>query len=240
MFIFQAKEGSVGVEYKHFLLVEDLGWIGDQEAAVRVHELLQRWGLADAPPTLFSLDGGKKKKLKPQLGKLKKPPANLRIEYETVDAESMKDEQAIERIMGPSFHDEDATLARYFQSIALVVGTDYRIHEWSERTSTKVIEPAMEGGKAVGALRLGYAGPDDCAEVYPASASATAPKAKFSADRWPAPKKFSGVWRSGLVLDCGKDLPGFMEKSYQLPGKDFTKELAKAFGTKLVQLGHFY
>lgn len=54
--------------------------------------------------------------------------------------------------------------------------------------------------------------------------------------------------RSGLILDCGKDLPSIAEEATETPGentkplpaKAFVADLEQAFGTKLVEQGWIY
>ncbi len=74
----------MGIEYKHWLLASDLSWVGDQSVAARVHAVLDEWGLVTEGPVLYSLDGGRQKKLRGLPGQLAKPPCNLLVEYPMV------------------------------------------------------------------------------------------------------------------------------------------------------------
>lgn len=48
------------------------------------------------------------------------------------------------------------------------------------------------------------------------------------------------VWRSGVLLDCGKDIPAFAGKSKVMPAHAFVRNLEAAFSAALVEDGWFY
>jgi hypothetical protein len=49
---------------------------------------------------------------------------------------------------------------------------------------------------------------------------------------------FPGVWRSGITIDCGKDVPEIAD-TRPLPSA-LVRELEQALGTTLVEQGWFY
>ena len=82
----------------------------------------------------------------------------------------------------------------------------------------------------------------DYADAYPADSDTQPPEAALEASdhEWPLPAGFQGIWRCGVILDCGKDLPAFMQKSNNLPSARFASDIEDAFGAKIVQIGHLY
>jgi hypothetical protein len=133
----------MGVEYKHWFLASDPSWIGDQSVAARVHAVLSEWGLIAEAPALYSLDGGRQEKLRGLLGQLANPPSNLLVEYPMVQG------KVIAEIMGPSYYPEDTIGERYFQNIALIVGSDFRVFDGGEACGALVVKPPSHAGKAV-------------------------------------------------------------------------------------------
>ena len=223
----------MGVEYKHWFIAGNLNWTGDEDAARRVHDVLCDWGLAADAPTLYSLDGGRKKRLRGKLGQLAQPPDNLMAEYPEIESES------VAKIMGPSYYPEDEIGPRYFQNIAVIIGTDFRVYDGHETTYTEVTDPPTTKGKSIKPYSEFLPHSFD---VYSADSKTAPPTTTFevSVDGWPVPVGFRGIWRCGLLLDCGKDLPAMMGKKHRVPSRKFASQMEKAFGTKLVQIGHYY
>ena len=224
----------MGVEYKHYILVEDLSYIGTLSTAIAVERVLVDWGLVAGTPTIRSLDGGKDRKLRQStLQKVPATTSNLLVEYPFSEAESITD------IMGPSeFGDVDS---RYIQQVAVLIGSDFRVYDGFETAYTSITSPPKQDGDVVKPFKQCY-DISHYADAYPADAETTPPTAVLEADLhdWPMPKSFCGVWRCGVILDCGKDVPAFMQKKNQLPSTKFVPDLRKAFGHKLIQIGHFY
>jgi hypothetical protein len=226
----------MGVEYEHWFFASDPHWIGNIATARNVSNVLQNWGLiVDSAPELFSLDGGKAKKLKVPLDQLAMAPRNLIIQFPMCTTE------IVEEIMGPSYYAEEEIGPRYFQAIVIIMGTDFRVYNGGETTFTQILHPPTRDGKLTSAykpdFRFSY-----WSDVFPADEKATPPDANLivEAENWKVPKQFHGIWRAGLLLDCGKDLPSFMGKSNNIPSKRFTRDVEKAFGTKILQIGQWY
>lgn len=228
----------MGVEYQHCFFVRDLGWIGDQSALTRVHAALAKWGLADAGPAVYDIDDGRRRKQRAEPGAIKDPPRNLLAAWpEAFDA------AAIPQILGPSYYPASQIGERYVQQIIAVVGTDFRVFAGGEMFEAEIERPPVNRGAAAERYderRLGHA----CHYAYAADAAAQPPVARLRADRSVyghlIPPGFSGVWRAGLILDCGKDLPAFAGQVAAVPGTAFAADLAEAFGTELVQTGFYY
>lgn len=228
----------MGVEYQHCFFARDLARIGDQAVLARVHDVLTEWEIAVEPPAVYDIDGGRKRKQRANLGRLVSPPRNLLAEWPMVDAEA-----SVERIMGPSYYPASQIGGRYFQQIMAVAGTDFRIFAGGELLSVEVHEPPVVRGRPAEAydeLRLGHA----CHQAYPGDAAARPPRATIRADARETtrliPEGFNGIWRAGMILDCGKDLPAMAGKRATVPNTRFARDLADAFGAELVQIGFFY
>lgn len=224
----------MGIEYKHYIFVDDLSYIGTPATAMAVEAVLTKWGLVSGTPKIRVLNGGKSKTLRQRsLGKIPADTENLLIEYPFTDADAIAD------VMGPSEYDD--VDSRYIQTIAVLVGGDYRVYDGHETAYTTVTAPPRNSGKDVKPYKPNY-DISYYADAYPADSETEPPKAMLERDfhDWPLPKGFCGIWRCGLILDCGKDLPAFMQKTNKLPSTKFTADIRKAFGHKIVQIGHFY
>jgi hypothetical protein len=224
----------VGVEYAHYLLVRDLRWTGDVETARRVHAVLERRHLVTGEPELFALQGGRQRKLPGPLATLKTAPPNLLVRYPHVDSG-----RAVAEVVGPSRYSSVEEDGRYFQGISLVVGSDFRVGPCSESLFVEVVAPPLRAGRSVdpypqGSLLWEF---DDS---YPADASTLPPKTRIQGEHEP-PAGFTGVWRAGLMLDCGKDLPRTDDYGFGLRVSDrFAAELETAFETQIVEIGRLY
>jgi hypothetical protein len=224
----------MGVEYAHYLLAAHPAWIGDIGTARRVHEVLDRWQLVSSAPEVFGLSGGRMRRIRGSLEALRKPPVNLLVRYPFVS-----DVATIAEIMGPSYYPSAQIDPRYFQRIGLVVGTDYRIGPIDEQLDAEVVCPPSRDGHEVAQ----HAALDLCSEgvicSYPADETTIPPVVRLEP---PArfPPGFAGVWRGGLTLDCGKDLPRIEGTPPLRVNPVFAADMEEAFGTQLIQIGRIY
>lgn len=224
----------MGLEYTHYIFVDDLSYIGTPATAMALEAVLTKWGLVSGSPTMRSLDGGKAKKLRQSsLDKVPADISNLLVEYPFTEADTIAD------IMGPSEYDD--VNSRYIQKLVLLVGSDYRVYNGQETASTTVTAPPQKNGKDVKPYKPNY-DISYYSDAYPADSETEPPKAELEPDlhEWPLPKGFCGIWRCAVILDCGKDLPAFMQKTNKLPSTKFASDIRKAFGRKIVQIGHLY
>jgi hypothetical protein len=108
----------------------------------------------------------------------------------------------------------------------------------------ELVEPPKNKGAVVAPHPASYEIDFWMSDSFPGDENTTPPVCRLVPDnprvRKLLPKKFSGAWRAGLALDCGKDLPAMSETVNVIPGKRFARDLEKAFGTKLVQIGFHY
>lgn len=224
----------MGVEYAHYLLVRDPGWFGDIEAARRVHAVLEKWRLVGGEPELFLLEGGKRRKLRNRLLTIKQPPTNFIVRYPHVDGGP-----AVAEVIGPSYYCDVDNEERYFQRISIVIGTDFRLGPYSDSLYVEVTRPPNHDGDDVPPHSDG-----SCLwefdDSYPADRNTSAPGTRIEA-RGKLPRGFTGVWRAGVVLDCGKDRPRFDQHGFGVRVNErFRTDLEAAFGTKVVEVGRVY
>ncbi len=206
----------MGVEYAHGIFVADLSWQPKLEHVGKVHAVLKAWKLAH--PKLGYVDlAGAGAPAKPKV-----LPANTLVELGHITG------KPVETALGVSQYGEAAD-TRYCD-VSLILGVDFRVIR-SEFYEVIVKTPPKNGKQAV--AQAPYIRGLRSATTYPATWLTTPPKTK-------AAGAFAGVWRSGVILDCGKDLPeGCDDDGFAVAAK-LRAELAKAFGTKLVEQGWIY
>jgi hypothetical protein len=224
----------VGVEYAHYLLVRDPAWIGGIQVARRVQTVLERWNLVSGEPELFVLEGGRTRKLHGGLTAIKAQPPNLLVRYPHIDGG-----RAVAAVMGPSYFGPPYDDWRYLQGISLIIGTDFRIGPCSESLYVGVVRPPVRNGREEAPYPQGsYLWEFD--DSYPADRITLPPETRIEAKREP-PAGFTGVWRAGVMLDCGKDLPRIDGYGFGVRVSDrFAAELEIAFGTQLIEVGRVY
>lgn len=224
----------MGVEYTHSLLVRDPGWFGDIEAARLVHAVLEKWRLVGGEPELFALDGGRRRKLRNRLLTIKQPPANLLVRYPHVS-----DGPAVAEVIGLSYYPDVGDDERYFHRVSIVIGTDFRVGPDSESLYIEVTRPPTQDGDDVPPYPEGSC-QWEFDDSYPAD-SGTLPPVTRIETRGKLPRGFTGVWRAGVVLDCGKDLPRIDGQGFGVRVNErFRADLEAAFGTKLIEVGRVY
>jgi hypothetical protein len=226
----------MGVEYRHFLVVGDPGWLPKADTASRVDDVLRKWSLVTKEPDIYDLAGGGKQRLNQPISILI-PGPGYALTYPMVKG------RKVSAVVGPCFYPEIGEEERYIQGIALVVGNDFRIH-WSwEGTCFTVLQPPTNSGVPVDP----YSGEQHLylyAEAYPTGPQTTPPKVEvdvYNKDRhhigW---DHYNGFWRSALVLDCGKDLPSFIEGKFFLLCKEFVQAVSDAFRSPVLEVGEIY
>ena len=235
----------MGFSYSHGIFVADLTWRPRIEHVDRVHEVLLRWGFVSDDPLFFRL--GEAAEELEELGT--KLPPNLLASYDGCEGD------VVAKLLGPSAYDGIADADRYIVNVLLCLGVDLRVVQ-AESFDVEVLVPPRNGKTPV---PLDEMRPDPGHSLcYPASWSTTPPTAQLSTraeiaervasivgrgnPRSPAPPPktrpaFTGVWRSGLVIDCDKDVPAIASDLGDVHLTGFRDELEAAFGTKLVEQG---
>lgn len=233
----------MGVEYLHAIVVRDVNYTKIQPTARNVHAVLKRWGLTNGVPNRFNLKNCKRLWLSEGVDdEFPATVTNVVIEYTFPG-----DATGVELIFGPSFYPKISADERYLQRIQIVAGLDFKTSRGDDRYFVEISHPAMENGlpvkpdnKLANAYELSF-GID---EVIPASASTTPPVAHVKVAR-PIyadcfDPTFSGVWRAGILFECGKDLPAFIDHDFRLPNRLFVKEIEAAFGSEVCEYGIVY
>ncbi len=230
----------MGVEYSHGFYVPDLSRVYGVETARRVDDLLHRWELVSGPPKLFDLDGGRCRKVRAGLDRVTAPPANLLLRYGHVEGLP-----GIGRVMGP-FEYESLPGEEYLSDITLIVGPDFRTLPVSEAWHVEVTAPPRRNREPVEQYPDRPGGPHEFFTSYPADTATEPPTARLEPGRpdlgQTVPGGFTGVWRAGLQIDCGKNLPAWAYHSTgsdPLPNREFVADLEVVFGTNVVELGYF-
>lgn len=198
----------MGVEYTHGIFVADLDWRPTWKHVEAVRAVLKRWQFDDE--VSYRADG-----VEIDERAAKEMPNGLRV----IAAGPVGN--AATRLMGPS-QSRTADAARNVCSAELHLGSDLKITQ-VEGAEVDVTSPPFENGMAIEV--------DEDFEYpfvrYRASWSATPPTTSG---------ENGSVWRCGVILDCGKDIPAIAEPMDPLPSS-FVRELEAALSTELVEIG---
>ncbi|MFT3699978.1 MAG: hypothetical protein QM831_42935 [Kofleriaceae bacterium] len=207
----------MGIEYQHALVVEDLTWQPTAAHAKAIEAVMKKYGFT--AKGWFAAGSTKKAKGFDSA----RPDAVLRFG-------ALNGAKAA-AITGPSQYDAPDD-ERYIQGAELHLGMAFKVPSSGETFQVTVKTPPMNGKTKVARSIVSAAAYH---EWYAADAKTTPPKTDRTRG-WP------GVWRSGVLIDCGKDLPASAEDedAGPLANRAFVDALAKAFGTKLVEFGWIY
>ena len=250
----------MGVEFQHWLLVRDLGWLPAADTAHRVTAVLGEWGLGDqfVVTDLDDIEWDD-----PRYGFVTVPLVGYLHELPALPANAMVQAlgdvrgPAVHRIVGPSRFDGVSPDDQYIQRLSLVLGQAFRVFRSWETGYTTVLEPARDHrGDPVEPLELhitGYRQVERLAlarrpwtanapqrEQYPSPPATAAPRTEFVWQDGSIDPVFSGCFRSALGLDLGKSLAAALDGASQLPNRAFVAALEEAFDTELVEAGHYY
>ncbi|MEO8395238.1 MAG: hypothetical protein ABI700_19730 [Chloroflexota bacterium] len=243
----------MGVEYRHFLVVDDPYWLPKPETLLRVHEVLSEWSLCPNPPQLYDLSEGHIRQIDGAITGIQPPEPGIAAVY------PFQSGAEIAKILGASVYSEISDNERYLQEIVLIVGRDIRIHPTSEGIFCTVLEAPRLDAPLEPYPNLDYEGEYDNPyenasefahglawydRAFPCPPEAILPKVKVSIssseNRHLEGGIFRGYWRAALILDCGKDLPAFIENECKLPNRVFMETISAAFGTPLLEVGEIY
>jgi hypothetical protein len=219
----------MGVEYSQFYVARDPTWRGRARTVVpRVDAVLRDWNLVVGAPAVFDLARGQCTKL-PDTIESVAIPENVGIAYPEVFTEEPRVQQSIERIMGPSYYGEKTRGQRYFQHIHFVAGLDIRVHPSSEYfgvevSGEEIVEPEYPWTSTFwGTIVRRIGAPWPRSNILNSGVT-------------PVPSGFTGLWRCGLQLDCGKDLPAFIDQGLSPPGVEFRRALETAIDSEVIEI----
>jgi hypothetical protein len=143
-------------------------------------------------------------------------PANLTIVHAGIEG------PRVSAIVGPSHYDDLDEDDRYIQSVVVVFGVDFKQVLSEEYGGDVLVLPDVPDADVDCGARMQL--------VYPATWEATLPKAR-------RPGLF---WRSGIIIDCGKDVPAIADEDRRLVDRGLIARFERAFETPLVELGWIY
>lgn len=227
----------MGIEYRHFLVVDDAAWRPEPDTAARVAKVLGDWSIGTELAEAIDLSQGQE--VSPEEAKaLATTGPGIALRYRGADG------APVEALAGPSSYDDVETGDRYTMETVLIVGNDYRIHWSSDSIYFNLVSPpeAVNGQPvqpdAAGSYRTFYA------ESYASDYVLKPPVVRVEVNDF-ARKNLDwadclGFWRGGLAIDFGKDLPAFVNGVHRLPARAFVDALRDAFRGPLVEIGEFY
>lgn len=228
----------MGVEYRHFLVVNDPGWLPREDTASRVEAVLREWGIVVDRRRVINLADGRQTTM--DLGaRVGDAGHGVAILFAGTTG------AAVQRVAGPSLYgagvDDGSTMATH-----LIVGTDYRVHWSSDGVWFEVTAAPLHGGEPYDS----YPDEESVDTLYDQSywsegddltspPTVKAHVAEHSAGHvgW---NNYAGVWRGAVVIEFGKDLPSFSDALHRLPNREFVQALEGAFRADLAEVGEFY
>ena len=133
----------MGVEYKHFLIPSDPGFVPQDEIFVKIDALLSKWNLKSDNPAVYNLTNGKNETIYQELNAIQ-IGHGIAVEYPGVEGKQVRE------IVGQSYYEGDVSdEERYIERITLIAGTDYRIHPVNEDVNIIIKKPPIENAKPV-------------------------------------------------------------------------------------------
>ena len=224
----------MGVEYRHFIVIDDASWRPESDTVERVEKVLRHWSLIDKTLDITNLTPTVEGSVRADT---KSPGRGLAIVYDGVNG------SAVESIAGASAYKDVSACDRYLMRSTLVVGTDYRVHWSSDGISFYVKSPPSVEGRLVAAEENEF---DGCLfEVsFPSDGVTSPPVVLCEIDDFAKNSigwnSYNGFWQAALVLDFGKDLPAFAEGIHLLPSRELIGQLSAAFRGPVIEIGEFY
>lgn len=226
----------MGIEYRHFLVVDDARWKPQADTVSRVEQVLRAWSLGDRPDKVIDLVRGEQ--LSTETSTTSAPGRGIAATYGGVDG------AAVEKLAGPSYYPDLNAADRYIMSTTLIVGDDYRLHTTADSSIYfEVVEPPLDSkGRQLDPIDGEYSSAL-YADTFPGTDVSSPPVvvahvAEFAQKNigW---ARCNGFWRAALVIDFGKDIPGFARGIHCLPAIQFVHDLSEAFRGPVLQIGEF-
>jgi hypothetical protein len=228
----------MGIEYRHYLVVNEADWCPKPDTAARVDSVIREWSIVDELEKVVNLALGANNTELEDMSITVPPGPGLAFVYSGVKGAS------VDRIAGASIYDDVTTAERYTMKTTLVIGDDYRVQWSSESIYFEVVSPPIANAKPV-------LGDDDeepygmlFAKSFPSTGVTSPPVVVAHVEKHARPNVASrncqGYWRGGLIIDFGKDLPSFTDDVHMLASRDFVTAISEAFRGSIVEVGEFY
>lgn len=229
----------MGVEYRHFLAVNDKDWLPAVDTLARVDAVLNKWSLINQPTMVFDLSTMKESSEKTIPSFM--PGAGQAVVYDDAKGKPVTD------IAGPCYYDTVKEEDHYISKIIVVAGNDIRIQQSDEYGYFEQISPAPDQA-CIGfvydldTIPWPVSKTFDAYLVHGEYSGTPEINIHFSKNfpelyDW---TDYAGYWRGAVMLDFGKSLPGFYAQPRQLPSRDFVNELAIAFRGPIAEIGVVY
>ncbi|MBI3713793.1 MAG: hypothetical protein HY253_12655 [Burkholderiales bacterium] len=222
----------MGVEYRHFIVVNDTEWKSQNDTFARVDAVLKQWSLVERLEKVVDL------RLALEISLADSSPAlDLAFVYAGVSG------NVVERIAGPSAYKDVTDSDRYTMNTTLVIGNNYHVQWSSDAIYFELLSPPTVNGTAIEGIRDEFFG-TLFDTSFSSDGATTLPIVKVHiADHsmqsiaW---KNCLGYWRAAVVIDFGKDLPSFSEEIHALPLRDFVADIGAALRAPVLEIGEFY
>jgi len=226
----------MGVEYRHFLVVDDAHWRPQADTAARVEAALRDWSLIAGLAHIVDLPACDENQREASNSAAASGPG-VAIVYPGATG------IAVEKIAGPSAYADITSNDRYLMRATLVIGDDFRIQWSTDSVYFELVSPPMANGVPIAGEDIDFLDALFAAS-YPSSEASSPPvviaRIEDGARPGVAWDSCLGFWRGGLVLNFGKDLPAFCEKVQALPEREFVAAISAAFRGRIVEIGEFF
>ncbi|WP_332856252.1 hypothetical protein [Duganella sp. S19_KUP01_CR8] len=226
----------MGVEYRHFMVVDDADWRPQSDTAARVEAVLRDWSLIDGAEHTIDFSASQEKR-GGSSNSAASPGPGVAVVYPGATG------AAIEVVAGPSLFADMASDDRYLMRATLVIGDDFRVQWSSDSVYFELVSPPLANGAPIEGEDVDFndslfaaSFPSEGASSPPVVVAHIEDRAKSSV-AWDS---CLGFWRGALLLTFGKDLPAFSEKVQALPAREFVAAISAALRGRLVEIGEFY
>lgn len=227
----------MGVEFRHYLVVNDALWRPQADTATRVGQVMRDWSLGDRPRDVIDLQSGESLGFIPSV--VSKPGRGIAIVYDWVHG------AAAANLAGASYYGDCPAEDRYIREITLIIGDDYRVQMLADDSIYfEEMEPPIDSkGHRLEPIEEEHIGLSFYSESFLGTDIVSPPVLRACINGF-AEKNVSwtqcnGFWRGALVVDFHKDIPAFARDLHLLPSAQFVRELSDAFRGPLVQMGEF-
>lgn len=226
----------MGVEFAHWLFVEDLAWEPTVAAALAVYQVLEGAGLVKRPPDVYLLpkeptpsDFGGYLSRVPQKSRRILSAMKAVAEGTILVFDDPEGGAAITRVFGPSAYRNVEDRERYLVRITVVLGREPHLFDGGESGSATTDLPCTPMPRMIPS----GGGIEWSGQVRP--------PAKLEWSDGEPPSGWDGVWASGIGVDFGKDLPEFVNTDPRaVPDRDFVMALEDAMGARFVEVGYIH
>jgi hypothetical protein len=232
--------GHMSIEYTHYFLVKDLSWCPTKAHGEAAHQVLTSWRLVTGKPDLQEVcrrPGGRSSRRRVEARTIR---SSGRLPDELVMAYPNVEGPPVEAVMGAAqYCGRGDVFSPSLWSVKLVLGRDFKVLSATDfgMVSTELEDDEEAYDWDDGTLAIPF---DAAAEELPR----TSVVARHPLDGRPisAPDGFTGLWRSALILACGKAHPLFVQGDHPfqgVPERRFVRDLEAALGTTVLEAGAF-